>query len=118
MADLGIDAGSFTTGGSAASELATKQHANTGTPINFRSVFIPAPPRDVGRLYRIMLSVEGVFVKINAQGESIDQLPENRSNPGRVPSINNSSAKPPFHPDNAGCLHGVYSPCGLLFKKP
>jgi hypothetical protein len=41
MADLGDGTGSFATGGSAASELATIQHANTGTPMNFRSVFTP-----------------------------------------------------------------------------
>jgi len=24
------------------------------------------------------------------------------------------SGKPPFHPENGGCLHGVCSPCGFF----
>jgi len=43
-------AGAGTIGGSAAREPATRQHANPETVMSFRSVFIPAPPRDVGRL--------------------------------------------------------------------
>jgi hypothetical protein len=41
VAESGLDAVSFTTEGSAASELATKQHATRDTD-DFRSVFIPA----------------------------------------------------------------------------
>src|SRR5512135_3008269 len=47
-AGLGFDAGSFTTGGSAARAVATRQHASPETPMNFRNVFLSAPPVDVG----------------------------------------------------------------------
>jgi len=47
-AGLGFDAESFITGGSAAREVATRQHASPETPMNFRSVFITAPPVDAG----------------------------------------------------------------------
>jgi hypothetical protein len=47
-ADAGVEAGFFTTGDSAAGVSATKQHTRTGTQSNFRSMFITAPPRNVG----------------------------------------------------------------------
>ena len=72
-ADLGVDAGSFATGGSAASELATKQHANTGTPIIFRSDVHSRTSSRCRSAYKIMLSVEGECLSIKTQGESIDQ---------------------------------------------
>ena len=33
-----------------------------------------------------------------------------------VSRVNTLSGKPPFHPENGGCLHGVCSPCGFPEK--